>query len=246
MMVDGLERALAQARTKIPDHDSPTRLGFPSPREDAVRSLKAEVPAPVPFDSRAVMDVLRGAIDRYTHGDGHKQGAWVEELSKAKDKAAGQSNAPSPNHLAAGYAPDRRRLAAVVVVLFLLVGGVAYTQFGVGGSSEKVKTNTPVTIQGRAVTTQTLPTTSAAPTTTAPTTETSTEPAPASTVQQQTSTTVRHATGTTAPPATDPPPTTDTTPPPTTDTTPPTTTPTTTATTSTDACAVVPKPDACP
>src|SRR5258706_6835728 len=78
-IVGGLERALAQARTKIPDHDSAANLGFPSARE-AVRSLKPEVAAPVPFDSGAVMDVLRGAIERYTNGDGHKQGAWVEEL----------------------------------------------------------------------------------------------------------------------------------------------------------------------
>src|SRR3954471_18114602 len=111
VVVDGLERALAQARTKIPDHETADSLGFPSPREAPVRALKAEVPAPVPFDSRAVMDVLRGAIDRYTHGDGHKQGAWVDELAQAKDNAiiAGV-NEPPPRHLEAGYAPDRRPL----------------------------------------------------------------------------------------------------------------------------------------
>src|SRR5258706_10332293 len=85
-IVGGLERALAQARTKIPDHDSSATLGFPS-RHEAVKELSPELPGPVPFDSRAVMDVLRGAIDRYTNGDGHKQGAWVEELAQAKDKA---------------------------------------------------------------------------------------------------------------------------------------------------------------
>jgi hypothetical protein len=228
-IVGGLERALAQARTKIPDHDSSLTLGFPS-RHEAVKALSPELPGPVPFDSRAVMDVLRGAIDRYTNGDGHKQGAWVEELAQAKDKA--DFAVDDSRHLAAGYAPDRRRLAAVVIILFLLAGGIGYTQFGLGGSSENVKTDTPITVHGKAVTTS-IPSTTIS-TTTLPATTDTTEPAPVGTVAP-TSTTVRRTT-TTAPATTDTtaPATTDTTEP-TTDTTTPTTTattPTTTATTS--------------
>lgn len=219
VVVDGLERALAQARTKIPDHDTGESLGFPSPREAAVRALKAEVPAPVPFDSRAVMDVLRGAIDRYTHGDGHKQGAWVDELAQAKDKAiVATIDEPPPRHLEAGYAPDRRRLAAVVVVLFLVVGGVAYTQFGIGSGGESVKTDTPVTVQGKAVTTLTIPSTVTAPTT-APTTATSVEPQPEVTEPPATTAapgTTKPKPPTTSPPATTSPPPPTTSPPPTT------------------------------
>ena len=230
VVVDGLERALAQARTKIPDHDTGESLGFPSPREAAVRALRAEVPAPVPFDSRAVMDVLRGAIDRYTQGDGHKQGAWVDELAEAKDNAiVATIEDPPPRHLEAGYAPDRRPLAAAVIVVSLIVGSVLYTQFGIGsGGGESVKTDTPVTVQGKAVTTLTTPSTVAAPTT-APTTA-STEPATTLPPETTAPATTTPKTPETAPPTTaappPPPPPPPSTEPPTTE--PPTTTPTTT------------------
>jgi hypothetical protein len=221
LIVDGLERALAQARTKIPDHDeadvvlpSPARRGEPSDQD---------VVAPVPFDGSAVMEVLRGAIDRYARSDGHKHGTWVDELARAKD------NSPAVGEvrpLSAGYTPDRRRLAAAVVVLFLLAGGIGYTQFGSGGTA-KVNTQPIPTVGGQAVT-LTLPTTTA---TTAPTTsEVPTTVAPPVTTAHSatTSTTARpKTTTTTAPPET----TTTTAPPETTTTI--TTTTTTIATTTT-------------
>ncbi|MEY2422919.1 MAG: hypothetical protein QOI95_2986 [Acidimicrobiaceae bacterium] len=215
LIVDGLERALAQARTKIPNHDNISDALLPS----LSASTAADVDAEVPFDSSAVMDVLRGAIARYTTGDGHEQGTWVDDDSRPASSAA---PAVGARHAAsAGYAPDRRRLAAVVVVLFLLVGGFGLQRFG-GDSAEKVKTNT-VPAQGQAVTTLARSTTSAVvvPATEAPP---ETSPPPAGSVNSPTPTT--HRPGTTAPPTTAP----STTEPPTTEPDTTTTVPDTTTT----------------
>ena len=212
VVFDGLERAVAQARTKIADHDNEPDVDFLSPIA-SFKERDQDESAAAPFDSSAVMDVLRGAIDRYTNGDGHQQGTWVQELAQAKDN---QPLAAESRHLAAGYAPDRRRLAAIVVVVFLLVGGLGYSQFGTG-STQNVKTNTVPTVQGQPVTTAALPPTTPPP----PPTEAPTTAAPVI-APPKTTTTVRRTTTTTAPPET-------TTEPPTTDTT-TTTAPTTTTT----------------
>jgi hypothetical protein len=216
LLVEGLERAVEQARTKIPDHDSTPDVVFGGPTQyfEAPRVTEA---ASAAFDSSAVMEVLRGAIDRYTNGDGHEQGAWVEELAEARDNSSG----PIENRdFATGYAPDRRRLAAVVVVLFLLAGGLGISQLGGGGGSNKVTTNTVATVPGQAVTVFTLPpTTAALPSTTSATTteaSTATSAAPVGTAQP-TTTTVKTQPTTTAPPGTA---TTTTAPPDTTPTTP--------------------------
>jgi hypothetical protein len=232
-MVDGLERALAQARTKIPNHDSTADVVLPSPSTAAEPRAEADVA----FDSSAVMDVLRGAIARYTTGDGHEQGAWVDEDSHP---ATSVTPAGRARHAAAatGYAPDRRRLAAVVVVLFLLVVGIGFQRFGSGGS-EKVKTDTSSSATGQAVTTLARATTTLAALIAAADAPPDTQAVPAGTVKPPTATTAPRA-GTTSPPATGPPTTEPpTTEPPTTTTEPPTTTtepPTTTSTPTTTPC----------
>lgn len=224
LIVDGLERAVAQARRKIPDHDNAAEVVFPSPSQPS-ESSDQDVAAPVPFDSSAVMEVLRGAINRYevmgvlgevvhrhSKRDEREQGAWAEELARANDNRP-HDNLPDDNgpvagesrSVAAGYAPDRRRLAAFVVVLFLLAGAFGYSRFGTD-SADKVNTNTVPTQGGQAVTIVTRPSTSAAPLP-PPTAASSTVPPSTSTTAPKRGTTVPPSTA----PATTEPPTTDTT-----------------------------------
>jgi hypothetical protein len=198
LIVDGLELAVAQARTKIPDHEHDPDVVLPSP--NAAFESPAGTAAEIAVDSSAVMDVLRDAIARYTTDEAHEQGAWSNAVPLPTARVGSPVGA---RHAAAGYSRDRRRLAAAVVVLFLLMGGFGYQQFGIGKSTSSVKTQPTVTLAGRGVTTQTRPSTSALvipEATVAPPPDTAGQPAaPAKPV-----TTVKHS-GTTAPPATDPP-----------------------------------------
>ncbi|MEY2403552.1 MAG: hypothetical protein QOD38_1103 [Acidimicrobiaceae bacterium] len=158
LIVDGLERALVQARTKIPDHDNDPEIVLPSPSSLAAQQ-DPEPDAEAAVDSSAVMDVLRGAIARYTVGDGHEQGTWAEDVPRPAPTGNTTGGARHAA-VAAGYAPDRRRLAAAVVVLFLLVGGFGYQRLS-GGRSETVKTNPAPPSTSHGVTTLARPTTSA-------------------------------------------------------------------------------------
>jgi hypothetical protein len=211
LIVDGLERAVLQARTKIPDHENHIDIVLPSPTshldlDGAPAESVVEVEAP--FDSSAVMEVLRGAIARYTTGDAHEHGAWVDEFPRSESNGT-DTLAPRHAAAAAGYAPDRRRLAAVVVVLFLLVGGFGYQQLSSGGT-ESVKTEPRPTVAGRGVTTLTRPVPSVV-VTAAPATPPPDTAAVPSVTKGPTPTTVHHP-RTTSPPSTDPPTTQDTTP----------------------------------
>ena len=192
-IVDGLELAVAQARTKIPDHENDPDVVLPTPRAE-VAPMSASA---IAVDSSAVMEVLRGAIARYTTDEAKSQGTWSDDVPLP---VASSGSPRRGRHAAAGYEPDRRRLAAAVVVLFLLIAGVGYQQFGVGKSTS-VKTAPQTTVAGHVVTTlarltTTLPVVSAE---TAPP-ETAAPPAATS----KPNTTVKRS-GTTAPPATDPP-----------------------------------------
>lgn len=213
----------------------PTPPGSPAPDTSQDDRLIGDV-APSAFDASAVMDVLRTAIDRYTTGDGSEQGAWVDEHAGANDT---DPLAGTGRHVpATGYAPDRRRLAAAVVVLSLLAGGLGYTWLRAGGS-ENVKTNTVSTLQGLAVTTLTRPSTSAAPL--PPPTEAASTTAPV--VAPSRPTTTVHRAGTTpAPPEL----TTETaTTEPETTTTEPTTTTTSLLPPPDPDCSVIPPPTEC-
>lgn len=227
LIVDGLERALAQARTKLPDHDHDPDVVLPTPGD--TQGSRNDVAAGVAVDSSAVMDVLRGAIARYTTEDARDQGTWSDAVPLPDARPGTPAGA---RHAKLAYEPDRRRLAVAVVVLFLLVGGFGYQQFGIGASSS-VKTGPTSTIAGHGVTTlarlvTTVPPTAATeapPPETAAPTQAGTHPA----------TTVHHS-ATTSPPATDPPPTDPTT------TEPPTTESTTTTAPTTTTCDTI----ACP
>ncbi|MEY2453770.1 MAG: hypothetical protein QOD92_3344 [Acidimicrobiaceae bacterium] len=224
LLVDGLELAVAQARTKIPDHDNEPNVVLPTPNGRSEAPTAAELAV----DSSAVMEVLRGAIARYTTEDAREQGTWSAAVPLPTPRPGTTRGA---RHAAAGYSPDRRRLAAAVVVLFLLIGGFGYQQLGTGKSSS-VKTAPPTTFAGHAVTTLARPTTTVTvPAETAPP-ETE-APAPAGTSRP--ATTVKRVV---PPPPTDPPPTD----PPT--TTIPEETTTSTTTTTTPPCNTIVEP--CP
>jgi len=247
LIVDGLERALAHARTTLPDHDRDADVELPSLAAliDHHTEPKPEpAAADLAIDSSAVMSVLREAIDRYTNGDGHELGTWDDSVAAVPTVAL---DAPH-RHVVAGYERDRRRLAAVVVVLFFLVFGFGYQRFGGGGGSDKVSTQPTATVKGQAVTTLgrttvTSPITGEVVPPPDPTTDVA---APATGGGPATTT---HHGGTTNPPGTDPPSTdppstdpvtTDTTA--TTDTTSTTDTTTTTAPTPTTTCTTDPIP----